>query len=94
MATNRMMPPADGLHPAIIVNGRTYTCALGSTIDVPDFDSRLMQSNGWVSGGSVGATASRPANPKRGDVYLDTDLTLPVRYDGKVWRNSFTGASA
>lgn len=95
MATMRMMPPADGLHPAIVVNGRSYTCAAGATIDVPDFDAVVMESNGWTSAApGVGATTIRPAAPLKGQEFHDTTLGFTIKFDGKVWRNPNTGAAA
>jgi hypothetical protein len=91
----RMMPPADGLRPAINVNGRSYTCALGSTIDVPDQDGAIMAANGWTQAavGQSGTTAARPSAPAKGDEYHDTNLGYVVKFDGKVWRNPHTGAA-
>jgi hypothetical protein len=93
--TTRVMPPAVGGNP-ITVNGRTYNCAVGSTIDVPDWDAQLLSANGWLisAAGGVGATAARPANPKRGDEFVDTALGAQVIYDGKQWRNKTSGATA
>ena len=94
--TQRLMPPADGLHPTITVNGRSYTCALGSTIDVPDQDAFVMMHNGWVeaaNGGGAGATAVRPPNPLRGQEFHDTTLGYNIKFDGKVWRNPTSGAA-
>jgi hypothetical protein len=93
--TNRMMPPADGLHPSILVNGRTYTVALGATVDVPDQDAFIMIANGWVqsSEGGVGITASRPVNPPKGSGFHDATLGINIRFDGKVWRNPTSGAA-
>lgn len=93
--TQRMMPPADGLHPTIAVNGRTYTCALGSTIDVPDADAIVMRSNGWImaASGGVGPTASRPATPAVAQEFHDTTLAYNVKWDGRTWRNPNTGAA-
>lgn len=95
MATIRMMPPADGLHPAITVNGRSYTCAAGATIDVPDFDAVVMETNGWTPAApGVGLTATRPASPGKGQEFHDTTLGFTIKFDGKVWRNPNTGAAA
>jgi hypothetical protein len=95
MTLIRMMPPADGLHPNFTANGRAYTCALGSTIDVPDFDAVVLRANGWVASttGGVGATAARPATPSRGQMFHDTTLGLNIVFDGKVWRNPTSGAA-
>ena len=90
----RIMPPADGLHPTITVNGRTYTCALGSTIDVPDQDGVVMTHNGWVAGAPMAAaTTARPTSPVKGQIFHDTTLGINIVYDGKVWRNPTSGAA-
>jgi hypothetical protein len=92
--TIRVMPPADGLHPSLFVNGRTYTCALGSTLDVPDGDAAVLLSNGWsTSSDSVGATAARPAKPAKGQQFHDSTLGYNIVFDGKVWRNPTSGAA-
>ncbi|WP_315792251.1 MULTISPECIES: hypothetical protein [unclassified Bradyrhizobium] len=97
-----MAPPpnsASGPNP-ITVNGRTYSCAVGSTIDVPDFDHFVMSANGWtnLAGNAavlatVGTTASRPANPSKGQTFHDATLNLTIAFDGKTWRNPATGAA-
>lgn len=93
--TQRLMPPADGAHGTIQVNGRSYTCAIGSTIDVPDQDANVMRANGWVSAttGGVGTTSQRPANPAKGQMFHDSTLGINIIFDGKVWRNPTSGAS-
>lgn len=93
--TYRMMPPGEGLHGTIKVNGRSYTCALGSTIDVPDVDGPVMMANGWTtaSTGGVGATSARPTNPTQGQEFHDTTLGYTIKFEGKVWRNPTNGAA-
>jgi hypothetical protein len=92
--TIRVMPPADGLHPSITVFGRAYTCALGSTLDVPPGDAQVMTANGWTSSSdAVGATAARPANPALRQRFHDTTLGYDIIFDGKVWRNPTSGAA-
>lgn len=89
MSNIRVMPPPTGPN-THTVNGRTYTCAVGAVIDVPDFDGNALTANGWVqvAGGAVGPTAARPANPKKGETFLDTTLAATVHWDGKAWRNT------
>ena len=84
--TTRVMPPASGLQPSITVNGRSYTCALGSTLDVPDQDAQIMLANGWTPGtaGQVGATAARPTATAKGLEFHDTTLGKTLIHDGKV----------
>jgi hypothetical protein len=94
MATLRLMPPADGLHPQITVNGRTYVCQLGATLDVPDFDALVMEHNGWTRvADAVGSTAQRPVTPLRAQTFHDTTLGKTIRYDGKAWRDPASGAA-
>lgn len=92
--TQRMFPPADGLHPAITVNSRSYTCALNATIDVPDQDALVMEANGWTKGsGSVGVTAARPVAPAKNATFFDSTLGVTVKFDGKVWRDPASGSA-
>jgi hypothetical protein len=92
--TIRVMPPADGLHPSITVFGRGYTCALGSTLDVPPGDAQVMISNGWsTSSDTMGATAARPAAPAKGQQFHDSTVGYNIVFDGKVWRNPTSGAA-
>lgn len=96
MANIRLMPPVSGQAGSIQVNGRTYACAANSVVDVPDFDASVMMANGWTAAaaGGVGATAARPANPVKNQVFHDTTLNLNIVFDGKTWRNPATGAAA
>jgi len=91
--TMRIMPPANGA--TTTVNGRTYTCAAGSTVDVPDHDALVLESNGWTLVAQHGAntTALRPTNPVKNSTYLDTTLGFVIKFDGKVWRNPVSGAA-
>lgn len=89
MANVRVSPPADGKHGTITVNGRTYTAAVGTSLDVPDFDGALLEANGWLrlSIGAVGTTAQRPAKPAKNDRFLDTTIGASVVFDGIAWRH-------
>ena len=54
----------------ITVNGRTYTCAVGSSIQVPDFDALALSANGWgiipyIPVGDLPVGAGHVANPVR-----------------------------
>ena len=100
MSTVRMIPPNGGDRNPIVVNGRTYTCAANGTIDVPDFDAKIMEANGWHPATSIstvaettGATAARPVAPPKGHEFCDTTVGAVIRWDGKGWRNKVTGAS-
>ncbi len=94
----RVLPPSDGLHNTITVNGRTYTAPANGTVDMPDWDAQVALANGWsnaASGGMAGATATRPRLTKseKGTRYLDTDLGFVILWDGEKWRNPSSGAS-
>lgn len=94
--TQRLMPPSSG-STTITVYGRTYTCAVGSTIDVPDQDAQVMTANGWFAAaagaGGVGATTARPTNPTKGQQFHDSTLGYNIIWDGKTWRNPTSGAA-
>lgn len=92
----RLIPPAAGGNPATItVNGRSYSCALGAEIDVPDCDAFVMLANGWVAAaaGGAGATAQRPANPTNGQQFYDETLGKTIVYDGQQWCDIDTGGA-
>lgn len=101
MPNVRVTPPRDGLHNTATVNGRTYTGALGATLDVPDFDALILMANGWTAIPNaqtyVGPTSARPTTYpdgrrlEPGYTYLDTTVGL-VTWDGSVWR-SISGAA-
>lgn len=97
--TTRLIPPGDGLHNTIKVNGRTYTGVVGGTLDVSDHDALVMVSNGWLSvaaAATTGTTTQRPAAPSNGQHYVDTTLGALILFDtkGNRWVHSITGASA
>jgi hypothetical protein len=91
-----MLPPGDGTKSTVNANGRTFTCALGSTLDVVlSSDAHLLESHGWTRSaiGGVGTTGQRPAVPLRDQRYLDTTVGFIILWDGFAWRNPLTGAS-
>lgn len=103
----RMMPPASpaqyALTGTMTVNGRQYSAAQGSTLDVPDFDANILEANGWLHLGSVGPTASRPAADSlpqgiqsigAGYRFIDTTLGAAIVFTGLGWVNAVTGAAA
>lgn len=94
MATQRMIPGAASPNP-ITVNGRVYTCAANSTLDVPDFDAAIMEANGWMPATRDGVvtTANRPAAPVKGQELVDSTLGKKIRWDGKLWRDVIAGTS-
>lgn len=93
--THRLSPPSSGFYNPITLNGVTYQCAAGSTLDVPDHIADILEANGWskAAAGGAGATAARPASPKMKHTFLDTTLGYVVQWNGKAWVNPATGAS-
>lgn len=96
MPNHRMLAP-NNIAATCAVNGRTYSIAASAVQDIPDYDADELEANGWVKAaagvGGVGTTAQRPTAPTRGQEYADTTLTQVVKFDGRVWRNVFTGAA-
>jgi len=89
MATVRVTPPKN--RTTIVVAGRSYTCAYGSTIDVPDFIGSVMEANGWHSHGAD-ATANRPP-AFFNNVFVDTTLAKVIKADALgAWHDMITGA--
>jgi hypothetical protein len=98
--TIRVSPPANaqkGVNP-IKVNdapgnpGRTYSCAVGSTLDVVDHDAFVLIANGWHNHGTVCTTATRPVAGIAKDTHLiDSTLNAVIQWDGTAWRNVLTG---
>jgi hypothetical protein len=90
----RMFPPGSGKQATISVNGRSYTCPLNATVDVPQVDAVILSANGWtMAADAVGTTAQRLAsNPFQGMKWHDTTLNLTVVHEGTAWRNPATGA--
>jgi hypothetical protein len=107
----RLLPPSDGQHSTFSIpdttvvpaQTRTYSCALGSAIDVPDADAALMIGNGWqplTYGATVGPSLARPAVNRGlkypsdvGRIFVDTDVVAVIVFDGQCWRNFLTGAA-
>ena len=90
----------------VVVYGRTYTLAVGSTpILVPEGDAFVLCANGWLKSASDGAgtTAQRPtpvaspgggAQTKVGFEYYDSTVGANVIWNGANWINHATGANA
>jgi hypothetical protein len=95
MANWRMSPPPVG-NRTFAFDGRSYTCALGAVIDVPDFDGPELRANGWILVGLVGTTAQRPLASQwpAGIInYVDTTLGQLIYFDGQTYRR-FSGVAA
>jgi hypothetical protein len=103
----RCIPPANnslGINPCPVPGGRQYSCAVGSTIDVPDHDAMALAANGWQLSqgpkgicGGVGTTAQRPSNTSnppaiKNMTYVDTTLGACIIFTGVNWVNEVTGA--
>jgi hypothetical protein len=94
MPTIRLMPEGHGKITTAVVNGRSYSCALGATIDVVDFDAyQLMSSAGWIQVAPVGTTAQRPAKPGVGNFFHDTTVGKIIIFEGAAWRDPATGTA-
>ena len=105
MPNYRMLPPAIVNGGAVTsqqtmtVNGRTYSGAPGSVLDVPDMDARVLGANGWVKVGPSGTTAQRPTSTSAplkaapGVHYWDTTLSKMIVFDGITWRDPATGSA-
>lgn len=92
MATVLMAPQASA-QTTIKVFGRSYTCAIGSTVSVPDFDAAELSANGWLAlCGTTGTTAQRPTSPAVGQLFNDSTLGAAVVWNGKSWIHHATGA--
>ena len=93
--TTRVMPPANasvGVNPITVASGQTYSCAVGSFLDVPDHHAQFLEVNGWHTAGQVAATAARPtAGISKGKRFVDSTLGYEIVYDGTQWRNPITG---
>ena len=108
MPNYRVIPPGSVTGSiTTVVNGRQYTCAAGAALDVPDFDGKLLEANGWNKIGDIGSgtTAQRAAYTlsansgggtgpvHAGDEWFDTTLGYVVAYDGNNWHNPSTGVA-
>jgi hypothetical protein len=97
---HRLLPPTTISKQTMTVNGRVYSATPGSAIDVPDFDSTILQANGWQFVAPSGPSSDRPASalglyPRvAGAKFYDTTLGAMIEYDGQSWRRVDTGAAA
>ena len=90
--TTRVLPP-NAAASSITVNGRFYSCAAGSFIDVPDHDAFIMETNGWTiaAHGGVGVTAARPTTPQKNQLFFDSTLGYSIVWTGASWVNPANG---
>jgi hypothetical protein len=95
MASIQMMPSAGATNP-MTVNGRAYNCPVNGVLMVPDFDANVLEANGWLKTAAHGSspTVARPITGLfKGMEIFDTTLNINIKWDGKVWRSSVTGAA-
>jgi hypothetical protein len=102
MPTFRMLPPVAVAVQTMAVNGRSYSAAPGTVVDVPDADGQVLAAAGWTKVAFSGPTTSRPTTSAangnyflaaRGLSFLDTTLNALIVFDGLTWRNPATGAA-
>ena len=93
MATYRMMPAGNGKITTTTINGRTYSCPVGATLDVVDFDAWALADAGWIQVAPVGTTAQLPAKPGIQQFYHDTTLAKTIIFEGAAWRDPATGSA-
>lgn len=103
MANIRVFPSASA-PTTIVVNGRTYTCAVGGTpLIVPEGDAFALLANGWLATArdGAGATTDRPvadpstgtSAPRVGYEFYDTTVGGKVIWNGTAWILHTTGAA-
>jgi hypothetical protein len=56
----RLLPPVAATLQTRVFNGRSYSAAPGSVIDVLDADAQELEANGWVPVAPSGPTSARP----------------------------------
>jgi hypothetical protein len=96
-----MLPPVTVAQQTLIVNGRKYSGAPGSAVDIQDMDARVLSSNGWIACAPSGTTAQRPTlSPSSapyvlglGFEFFDVTLSKIIFWDGQTWRDPATGAA-
>lgn len=98
----RMLPPTAVGQQSVAVNGRNYSGAPGSVVDVPDFDATVLGANGWTKVALSGPTSARPTtNPTtappycatRGLQFYDTTISKLIAFDGQTWRSPVDGSA-
>ncbi len=99
---HQMLPPGGRATTTTVVNGRSYTCAIGSVLTaVPYQDADELEANGWIKAeiGGATTTALRPTTTfagmqlVAGTRLFDTTLGYVIIWDGAAWRNPSSGAS-
>jgi hypothetical protein len=80
---------------------KTYSCNVGSVIDVAGYgdasEASQLVSQGFAVVGASGTSATRQTAAigyfKAGALFVDTTLSLVLMWDGLVWRNVVSGAA-
>jgi hypothetical protein len=89
MTTYNCVPPkptaASQTSITTTVNGRAYTCAVGSSIQVPDFDAFELSANGWGVIPYVASGASRPSPPIMWQIIYDANQGTTAWWNGAGW---------
>jgi hypothetical protein len=91
--TTRMISPAKSVN--VAKDGRVYTSqGSGAAVDVHESDVHALESAGYTPVAPSGASAARPANPRKGQHFLDTTLAKLIVADAAgTWRDPVTGAA-
>jgi hypothetical protein len=89
----RVLPPIDARYQTTTANGRSYTAAPGAALDVLDFDAAVITANSWLRVGRSSTTATRPTDPRLGELILDSTLAKMICWDGAHWRDPATGSA-
>jgi hypothetical protein len=92
-----LMPPVEPSHQTYVINGRSYTAAPGSFLDVYDADAQELEANGWVAVAPSGPTSARPVGrlglyqSAPGQLFFDTTINKLIISDGQTWRDPANG---
>jgi hypothetical protein len=102
MLMKRLLPPLNVAMQTQSPNGRRYSAAPGTVLDVFPPDADMLAANGWTHVSLVGSTADRPKgtgglnlnDARPGVHFYDTDIAAMLVFDGANWRNVATGDAA
>ena len=91
--TVRLLSPAKTI--SVLKDGRVYTSTgAGVVIDAHESDLHALESAGYTAVAPSGATSARPANPRKGQHFVDTTVAKLIVADGTgTWRDPLTGAA-
>lgn len=98
MTTYNVMPPnpkgdAVGSPVNFSIDGRNYTCNQGSSIQVPDFDAKVMFANGWGIIRYIPNGSARPINPEQWVIWFDANSAIQstIWWNGTHWVRPSSG---